>query len=179
MRFFDAECVHQGDDVSAGNILAVARRIVRDIRRRIATLAERDAAMRAGKMAHLRLPGAVVAGKFMDEHHRRAGARFFVIKIHAVAGFELWHWRVSTSWLCSDHNARQNARPAPNAPAEKRQAARSGRLAAICLNSVCAWIKASTCLSHPEGLVHLSVGIAARDADVAQSRVAQPFKLAS
>src|SRR5262249_26484431 len=87
------------EDVSAGNSLAVARRIVRDIRRRIAALAERDAAMGARKAAHLRLPGAVVACELMDEDNGRAGARFFVIKIHAVAGFDLWHHNLCAELL--------------------------------------------------------------------------------
>src|SRR5262249_58409967 len=87
------------EDVSAGNSLAVARRIVRDIRRRIAALAERDAAMGARKAAHLRLPGAVVACELMDEDNGRAGARFFVIKIHAVTGFDLWHGNLCAELL--------------------------------------------------------------------------------
>src|SRR5262249_14582309 len=115
--------VHQGDDVSAGNILAVARRIVRDIRRRIATLAERDAAMGARKAAHLRLPGAIVACELMDEDNGRPGTRFFVIKIHAVAGFDLRHRSRSRCWAMPLHGS-ENAQRPPNAHDEKRQAAR-------------------------------------------------------
>jgi hypothetical protein len=68
---FDAKRVHQCDDIGTCEILAIARRIVGNIRRRIAALTERDAAMRAAEMAHLRLPGAVVTGKI---HGRRRPA---------------------------------------------------------------------------------------------------------
>ena len=46
--------------------------IFRHVGRRIAALAVGDAAVRPGEMPHLRLPGAVVAGIFMDEDDGRA-----------------------------------------------------------------------------------------------------------
>ncbi len=89
--FVDAKRIHQCDDIGTGEILAIARRIVGNVRRRIAALTERDAAMRAAEVAHLRLPGAIVTGKFMDEDNRRSRARFLVIQIHAVTGSDFWH----------------------------------------------------------------------------------------
>ena len=67
MRFIDAERVHDRDDVAAHDVLAVACRIVGDVGRRIAALTECHAAVRAREIAHLRFPGAVIAGEFMDE----------------------------------------------------------------------------------------------------------------
>jgi hypothetical protein len=113
---FYAERVNQRDNVGSSNVLTVTSRIVGNIRRRIAALAERDAAMGARKAAHLRLPGAIVACELMNEDDGRASARFFVMETYAVAGSDLRHCRVSTSWLRSDYNASQNAQAAPNAP---------------------------------------------------------------
>jgi hypothetical protein len=120
----------------------------------------------------------MVACELMDEDNGRASAHFFVIEIHAVAGSDFRHCRVSTSWLRSDHNASQNEQAAPNAVRLTRDKP-PGASGLIRLNSGVCLDKASACLSHPEGLVHLSMGIAARDADVAQSRIAQTIKLAS
>ncbi len=91
MGLFDAERVHDRDHIASRNILPVARRIVRHVRRRIAALAVGDAAMRARKTAHLRLPGTIVAGEFVDEDNRRAAAGFFVIEAHAVGSIDLGH----------------------------------------------------------------------------------------
>jgi hypothetical protein len=107
---FDAKRVHQCDDIGTCEILAIARRIVGNVRRRIAALTERDAAMRAAEMAHLRLPGAVVTGKFMDEDDRRSRPGFLVIQIHAVTGSDFRH-RVDFELLApmSPLHASQNA----------------------------------------------------------------------
>ena len=91
MRLADAERIHQRDDVAPRDILTVARRIGGDVGRRIAALAVGDATMRPGEAAHLRLPGAVVAGEFMHEDNGRARAGFFVIEMDAVRGFDLGH----------------------------------------------------------------------------------------
>ena len=91
MRLVDLERVHDRDDVVAEMVLAVSVRIVRDIGGRIAALAVADAAVRAREMAHLRLPGAVVAGIFMHEDDRRAAAGFLVIEPNAVARGDMRH----------------------------------------------------------------------------------------
>jgi hypothetical protein len=47
--------------------------------------------MRAAEVVHLRLPGAIVTGKFMDEDNRRSRARFLVIQINVVTGSDFRH----------------------------------------------------------------------------------------
>jgi hypothetical protein len=71
--------------------------------------------MRAAEMAHLRLPGAVVTGKFMDEDNRRSRARFLVIQTNVVTGSDFRH-RDDFELLAplSPLHANQNAGPAPN-----------------------------------------------------------------
>ena len=66
----DAERIHDRDDVAAGNVLTVAGRITRYVRRRIAARGKRDAAMRTREIAHLRFPRSIVAGELVDEHDR-------------------------------------------------------------------------------------------------------------
>jgi hypothetical protein len=89
--FGDIQRIHDGDDVSAGDVLTVTRGVGGNIQGRVAALAIGDAPMGAAEAAHLRLPRAVVAGKLMDEDHGRARAGFLIIKIHAVGGFHLGH----------------------------------------------------------------------------------------
>jgi hypothetical protein len=40
--------------------------------------------MGAREVPHLRLPGTVIAGEFVDKHHRRAGAGLLIIKTGAI-----------------------------------------------------------------------------------------------
>jgi hypothetical protein len=47
--------------------------------------------MLATKVAHLRLPAAIVAGIFMHEHDRRSGADRFDVKVHAVRRGDFAH----------------------------------------------------------------------------------------
>ena len=91
VRLVDFQCVHQRDDISAGEVLAVARGVVGNVRRRIATLTVGDAPIGAGKTPHLRLPGAVIAGKFMNKDDRRPSARLFVVQVYAIAGLDFGH----------------------------------------------------------------------------------------
>jgi hypothetical protein len=79
VRLVDLQRVHQRDNVGASEVLAIARGVVGNVRRRIAALTVGDAPIGAAEPAHLRLPGAVIAGKFMDKDDRRPGAGFFVI----------------------------------------------------------------------------------------------------
>jgi hypothetical protein len=87
----DLQRVHQRDDVGASEVLAIARGVIGNVRRRIATLTVGDAAMIAAEPAHLRLPGAIIAGKFMDKDDRRPGASFFVIQVHTIASLDFGH----------------------------------------------------------------------------------------
>ena len=98
VSLIDLQRVHQRDDVGAGEILAIARRIVWYVRRRIAALAESHAAIIPTEPAHLRLPGAVVAGKFMDEDDRRPGAGLLVVEVHAIGGFDFGHSHLAACW---------------------------------------------------------------------------------
>ena len=84
VRLVDAERIHDGDDVAAHDVLAITRRIARHVRRRIAAGTEGDAAMRTREIAHLRFPGAVVAGEFMDEDDRRSRPGLFAVEPGAV-----------------------------------------------------------------------------------------------
>src|SRR5262249_62130883 len=70
--------------VVSRDVLAVALRVGGNVGGRIAALAEGHAAMRACEVAQLRLPGPVVAGEFVHEHDRRAGADLLVIEAGAV-----------------------------------------------------------------------------------------------
>jgi hypothetical protein len=101
VRLVDLQCVHQRDDVRAGEVLAVARGVVGDVRRWIAALTIGDASIGAAEPAHLRLPGAVIAGKFVNKDYRRPGARLFVVQVHAIAGFDFGH--NDAAWVGFDH----------------------------------------------------------------------------
>src|ERR1700745_211361 len=96
VRLLDLQRGHQRDDIGASDVLAVARGVVGDVRRRIAALTVSNAPMGAAEPAYLRLPRAVVSGKFVDEDDRRAAAGFFVIEIDAVAGSDLRHCNLSS-----------------------------------------------------------------------------------
>ena len=91
VSIINLQCIHQRDDVRAGGVLPVTRGIVRNVGRRIAALTIGDAAIGAREAPHLRLPGAVIAGKFMDKDDRRPGAGLFVIQVHAIGGFDFRH----------------------------------------------------------------------------------------
>ena len=97
----DAERVHDRHHIGACDVLAVARRIARHLRGRIAARRKGDAAIQAREGAHLRLPGPVIAGEFVDENHWRAHAGFFVIELGAVAAGDGRH-AVSRLWLGRD-----------------------------------------------------------------------------
>jgi hypothetical protein len=90
MRLVDLQRVHQRNDVGGGHVLAVAGGVIGDVRRRIAALAVGDAAIGAGEAPHLRLPGAVIAGKFMNKDDRHPDAGFFVVQVHTIAGLGFW-----------------------------------------------------------------------------------------
>src|SRR5262249_38860839 len=73
------------------DLLRVPGGIGRHVRGRIAALTIGDAAVMAAKVAHLRLPTAVVASIFMHENDRRPRADRLDIKLHAVRCGNLRH----------------------------------------------------------------------------------------
>ena len=97
MRLVDLQRIHDGDDVVAEHILGVLVGILRHVGRRVAALAVGDAAVRAGKVPHLRLPGAVVGRVFVHEYNRRAAAGFLDVEFGAVGCGDVRHlgfrWR--------------------------------------------------------------------------------------
>src|SRR5262245_5823228 len=91
MRALDAERVEHAANVVAGALLRVALDVLGNVRWRIAARIVGDAAVAAREMPELRLPAPVVPREFVDEDHRRAAARLFVIKLDAVVGRDGWH----------------------------------------------------------------------------------------
>ena len=95
VRLVDLEMIHHGDHVVAEVLVAVGRRIGRNVGGMIAAERERHAAIAPREVAHLRLPGAPVAGELVHEDERRAGAGFLVMQAHVVAGRGEGHGRFS------------------------------------------------------------------------------------
>ena len=91
VRFVDAKPIHDRHDIVASDVLTVAGRIFRYVRGRIAARGKRNAAMRTREITHLRFPRAIVAGEFVDEDDRSAGASLFAIKLSAVGCGDLGH----------------------------------------------------------------------------------------
>jgi hypothetical protein len=114
VRLVDLQVIENGQDVVGCADLAVARGLLRHIRRRVAARAPGDAAMALAEMAHLHLPRAVVGGELVDEDDGRARAGLLVVELHAVVGGGKWH-RFSPVALdfssCSAHLAGKVAFP--------------------------------------------------------------------
>jgi hypothetical protein len=91
VRLVELQMIEDGQDVVGSTGLAVARRFLRHVGRRIAARAPGDAAVALAEMAHLRFPRAVVGGVFMHEHDRCARARLLVVELHAIVGGGIWH----------------------------------------------------------------------------------------
>jgi hypothetical protein len=91
VRALDAERVEHAADVVPGAGLRVALEVLGHVGRRVAARVVRNAAVAARKVAHLRLPAAVVAAELVHEHDRRAAARLLEIELDAVVGREGWH----------------------------------------------------------------------------------------
>jgi hypothetical protein len=91
VRLVDTERIHHRDHVIAGECLRVTRGIGGHVRWRITALAIGYAAVLAAKVAHLRLPAAVVAGIFMHEDDRRSGADRFDVKVDPVRRGDFAH----------------------------------------------------------------------------------------
>src|SRR5665213_1117190 len=97
MRLVDLERIHHRDDVVAEMVLAIFAGAVWNIRGRITALAISDTAVRAGEMAHLRLPRAPIAGIFMHEDDGRALARFLDIQPDTVTCCNMRHHALHSS----------------------------------------------------------------------------------
>src|SRR5207302_8685428 len=69
----------------------VARPVLGDIRGRITARIEGDAAVTTREKAQLRLVAAIVAGEFMHEDDRVAGAGLLVIEADAVVAGHIGH----------------------------------------------------------------------------------------
>src|SRR5262249_6516855 len=91
MRLVDLERIEHCADVVACALLRIFFLVFWDIWRRIAARVEGDAAVMLPEMADLLLPGAAIAGKFMDEDDRNAFAGFLVIELHSIVGRQMWH----------------------------------------------------------------------------------------
>src|SRR3989441_1055397 len=84
MGLRDLQGVQETANVVRGLVLRVGLRILRHVRRRVATRVEGDRAIAAREEAPLEVPAPVVAGELVDEDERQALARFLVVEIDAV-----------------------------------------------------------------------------------------------
>jgi hypothetical protein len=89
------DAVQHGDRVGDRAVLAVAMRIGRDVRRRVAARGVRDAAVAGREVPHLRLPAAVVTGELVDEQQRLASAGDLGVQGDAVVSVDHGHDRPS------------------------------------------------------------------------------------
>src|SRR6202047_540241 len=79
MRLLDTKMIEHHENVVRRAVLAVGRRILRHVRRRIAARGIGDGPVTPAKMLKLLFPAAMIAGEFMDEDDRRAAAGFLII----------------------------------------------------------------------------------------------------
>src|SRR5581483_3592649 len=91
MGLLDFEVVENADRVVDGATLRIFVDRVRNVGGGISSRIISDAAVAAGEIAHLQLPGAIVAGEFMNEQDRPAGAAVFIIKLHLVVRGQIGH----------------------------------------------------------------------------------------
>src|SRR5439155_14013574 len=91
MRFREPQPVEHVTDIVARPFLRIARPVLGHVRGRIAARVEGDAAVAAREKAQLRLVTAAVAGEFMHEHNRVAGAGLLVIEADAVIAGHMGH----------------------------------------------------------------------------------------
>src|SRR5579862_524086 len=99
VRLRNVESVEHGADVVARPLLRILIPVLRHVGGRIAARVERDAAVAPREIAQLRLVAADVAGEFVDEDDRVAGAGFLVIEADAVVGGEVGHYSAACGLL--------------------------------------------------------------------------------
>ncbi len=87
----NVQCVEHGQDVVAGEILAIHLPILRNVRWRKAAGVKGDASVPPREVANLRFPASEIAGELMDKDDRRALTGFFVKKVYAVFRGHLRH----------------------------------------------------------------------------------------
>src|SRR5262245_19373832 len=91
MRPVELQLVHDRLDVFTRAVLRVFLGVLRHFGGRIAACIESNAAIPAGKMAHLRFPGPAVACKLVYEHDRNIRSDVLVKEFDAVVGGEKGH----------------------------------------------------------------------------------------
>jgi hypothetical protein len=79
MRVLDTKMIEHHQNVVGRAVLAIARRILRHVRRRIAARGIGDGAVAPAKMLKPLFPAAMIAGEFVDEDDRRASAGFLIV----------------------------------------------------------------------------------------------------
>ena len=84
MRLPDGKMIEHRQNVVGGAVLAIGRRILRDVRWRIAARGIGDGPVTLAKVAKLVFPAAMIAGEFMHEDDRRAAAGFLKVQPYAV-----------------------------------------------------------------------------------------------
>src|SRR6266849_4378360 len=84
MRLLDTKMIEHHENVVRCAVLAIGRRILRHVRRRIAARGIGDGPVTPAKMLKLLFPAAMIAGEFMDEDDRRAASGFLIIWPYAV-----------------------------------------------------------------------------------------------
>ena len=91
VRFGDFQVVKNVLGVIDGAALAVFFQVVRYLRWRITARAERDAAIAPAEVANLRFPGAMVAGKLVDEDDGDTAPRFLEVQLYAIGCSHVRH----------------------------------------------------------------------------------------
>jgi len=91
VRFANSEMIENRSDVIGSAVLRIRIWVFGYIGGRITPRVERNAAVAPAEMAHLRLPTAMIPGKFMHEDQRRSGTRFLVVEAHSVFGLSVRH----------------------------------------------------------------------------------------
>jgi len=91
VRLIDGKVVEHIHGIVDRPPLRVAVYAIRHIGGGISARIVRDAAVAAPKIAHLKLPRAVIAGEFMNEQDRPPSAAVFVIELHAVICRQVRH----------------------------------------------------------------------------------------
>jgi hypothetical protein len=74
----------QTEEILDEDVLGIRARLRRDARRRVAAVIVGDDAIPAREVAHLGLPGAMIAAELVAPHERSARARLLVVQVDAV-----------------------------------------------------------------------------------------------
>src|SRR6202030_2146284 len=91
MGLVDLEVIQHVNGVFDRAPLRIFLYQIRNLGGRISPRIVCDAAVTATKIPHLKLPGAIVSGKFVDEQDCSPGAAVLVIKLNAITCGQVWH----------------------------------------------------------------------------------------